>query len=69
MNWICTLAPEKIILGGGIMTRQELFPVVSEKVRALLNGYISAPDIVPPALGTRAGVLGAIALAEALLRV
>jgi fructokinase len=67
VNWICTLSLRKIILGGGIMTRQQLFPAVCEEVRALLNRYIAAPDIVPPALGTRAGVLGAIALAEAML--
>jgi hypothetical protein len=36
-------------------------------VAKLLNGYVTAPDIVPPQLGARAGVLGAIALAEAIL--
>ncbi len=43
-----------------------------EEVRALLNGYIDAPEIlrhietyiVPPGLGERAGILGAIALAH-----
>jgi fructokinase len=42
-------------------------------VQELLNGYIQAPAIideideyiVPPALGDRAGVLGAMALAQA----
>ena len=42
------------------------------KVLDLLNGYVQAPEIlelieyyiVPPALGSRAGVLGAIALAQ-----
>jgi fructokinase len=68
VNWICTLAPEKIILGGGIMLRKALFRMLCEKVDLLLNGYIAAPGIVPPILGVRAGVLGAIALAEAMLR-
>ena len=63
-NWIFTLSPERIILGGGIMQRSELYPMLCEKLSVLINGYIEMPDIVPPALGTRAGVLGAIALAE-----
>ena len=63
-NWICTLSPEKIILGGGIMQRRELFPQLRSRVADLLNRYINPPDIVPPGLGVRAGVLGAIALAE-----
>ena len=42
---------------------QELYPLVQAKVAALLNGYVEAPEIVPPLLGSRAGVLGAIALA------
>ena len=66
-NWICTLSPEKVILGGGIMQRSELFPQLRSRVAELLNRYIDPPDLVPPRLGGRAGVLGAIALAEAAL--
>jgi fructokinase len=65
-NWICTLAPERIILGGGLMRREALLPLVEKRVTALLNGYMHVPEIVPPALGRRAGVLGAIALARQL---
>jgi fructokinase len=67
VNWISTLSPEKVILGGGIMQRSELFPQLRSRVAELLNRYIDAPDLVPPRLGARAGVLGAIALAEAAL--
>jgi fructokinase len=63
VSWTCTLAPERVILGGGIMGREELFPKVRRRVRELLNGYLEPPEIVPAALGMRAGVLGAIALA------
>jgi fructokinase len=63
-NWISTLSPEKVILGGGIMQRSELFPQLRARVGELLNGYIEPPDIVPPRLGARAGVLGAIVLAQ-----
>ncbi|MGD8969199.1 MAG: ROK family protein [Anaerolineae bacterium] len=68
---ICTLSPQRVILGGGVMQRLFLFPMIRSQVRDLLNGYIQAPAIieqidtyiVPPGLGRQAGVLGAIALA------
>ncbi len=71
-NIILTLAPQRIILGGGVMQQPFLFPLVRREVQELLNGYIHATEIleriddyiVPPALGNRAGVLGAIALAQ-----
>ena len=63
VNWICTLSPQRVVLGGGVLRREGLYARVREKVAVLLNGYIAPPEIVPPALGARAGVLGAIALA------
>ncbi len=75
-NLILTLTPRRIILGGGIPQRRFLFPLIREKVLALLNGYVQHADIlehiddyiVPPALGSQSGVLGAIALARAIIR-
>lgn len=72
VNFICVLSPQRIVMGGGVMEQSFLFPLVREKVKMLLNNYIQAPAIlerideyiVPPALGRRAGVLGAIALAQ-----
>jgi fructokinase len=72
VNIICILSPQRIILGGGVMQQSQLFPLVRRRVRELLNGYIPVPAIldqiddyiVPPGLGDRAGVLGAIALAQ-----
>jgi len=71
VNYICTLSPQRIILGGGVMDQPHLFPLVREKTLGYLNGYVQSPAIldhidtyiVPPGLGNRAGVLGAIALA------
>jgi fructokinase len=68
---ICTLAPQRLILGGGVMQQSHLFPRLRSEVRTLLNNYVQVPAlhsridtyIVPPGLGDRAGVLGAIALA------
>jgi fructokinase len=62
VNWICTLSPQKIVLGGGVM-QPHLFPLLRDRVRALLNDYVEAPGIVPSPLEGRSGVLGALALA------
>ncbi len=68
----CVLSPQRIIIGGGVGTAPDLLARVRPQVVALLNGYLNtaavgdgiADYIVPPALGSRSGVLGAIALAE-----
>ncbi len=62
VNWICALSPQIIIMGGGIMKHEGLFPAVRTRVAALMNDYVPIPRIVPPALGDDAGVLGAVAL-------
>ena len=72
VNFITTLSPQRIVMGGGVMQQAQLFPLIRQKVQALLNEYVQAPEIldqidayiVPPGLGSLAGVLGAIALAE-----
>jgi len=68
VSWTCTLSPQRIILGGGIMRRDELFPKITVRLAQLLNGYMEPPDLAAPGLGQRAGVLGAIALATSLPR-
>jgi fructokinase len=70
-NLILTLSPQRIILGGGVMRHSGLFVMIQGRVQQLLNGYVKAQEIlediagyiVPPRLGDKAGVLGAIALA------
>jgi fructokinase len=72
VNVICTLSPQRIILGGGVTQQPALLPLVRRKVQRLLAGYIDAPELgdgidqffVAPVLGDRAGVLGAIELAR-----
>jgi fructokinase len=76
VNVICTLSPQRIILGGGVPKQPTLLPLVREQVRTLLAGYIDAEEldggldefIVAPGLGDRAGVLGAIELARTATR-
>jgi fructokinase len=76
VNFICSVSPQRIIMGGGVMTSGKIFPLVREHVSVLLNNYVRAPQllqaideyIVPPWLGDQAGVLGALALAQQLDR-
>lgn len=64
---ISVLSPERIVLGGGVMNRPGLLALIQSEVSELLNGYLDVtPPISPPGLGSRSGVLGAIALAESL---
>jgi len=64
VNVISALSPQRIILGGGVAKQPMLLPLLRARVGNLLADYIAAPDIVAPALGDRAGVLGAIELAR-----
>lgn len=74
VNLLLPVAPQRIIMGGGVMHQSQLFPMIRTNVQRLLNGYLQVEQvlseidqfIVPPGLGDRAGVLGAIALAEAV---
>jgi fructokinase len=71
-GFIYTLSPERIVLGGGVMGQRQLFPMIHREVKTILNGYVQSPQvlehiedyIVPTGLGGKAGVLGAIALAQ-----
>ncbi len=70
VNLTLTLSPQRIILGGGVMHQSHLFPMIREEVQRLLNGYLPVREltdgigqfIVPPGLGDKAGILGALAL-------
>lgn len=71
-NYVCTLSPEMVVLGGGVMRQPGLLAKVQERVGKLLNNYIDRPQLtekiasylVAPGLGDHAGVLGALALAQ-----
>ncbi len=71
---ICCFSPQKIILGGGVMEQKHLFPKIQKFTREYLNNYVQSDFIinhiedyiVPPGLGNQAGILGAIAMAQAL---
>jgi fructokinase len=69
---ITILAPQRIILGGGVMHGPGMLLAVRRGVQQHLNGYLNVPcllnDIdqylVAPGLGDQAGVLGALALGQ-----
>lgn len=72
---ILMLSPKKIILGGGVMHQNQLFPLIRAEVQQSLNGYVSSEAlrsgiheyIVPPGLGNNAGLCGALALGLAAM--
>jgi fructokinase len=71
-NLTVALSPKRFLLGGGVMQQPHLFALVREEFARLLNGYVRHRDILdgldeyiqPPLLGSQAGVLGALVLAE-----
>jgi fructokinase len=69
LSVVAVLSPERIVVGGGVARRQGLLADVRTQLASLVNGYDGfepAEDFVTaPALGSRSGVLGAIALAAA----
>ena len=76
VNTIVIVSPERIILGGGVMHQQHLFPKVRKRILELLGGYVAAPAItehiddyiVSPGLGDNAGAVGSLMLAKAALK-
>ncbi len=68
-GYILTLSPEMIILGGGIMHQQQLFPMIRSYVKEMLNDYIKTEElndmdhyIVPASLNDDQGIMGALEL-------
>ncbi len=71
VNLVCTLSPQRIIFGGGVMQQTFLLPMIRERTLKLLNDYVRSPAIVEhidsyivtPGLGDNSGIMGALALA------
>jgi len=72
VNITVTLSPQRILLGGGVMQQPQIFELLRADFARLLNGYVQHPEILdrlsdfiqPPGLGSRAGILGSLVLAE-----
>jgi fructokinase len=75
LNVISVLSPQRIVIGGGVMKQPSLLPLVHQSLVELAGGYFDTPAltdgidsfVVAPALGDRAGVLGALELARLVL--
>jgi len=73
VNLTHAYSPEKIVLGGGVMEKQLLFPLIRTEFSRLINRY--APEsiitnvdnfIVPTGLEGKAGMIGALHMAAAV---
>lgn len=73
---VLTVSPHRIVMGGGIMQRPTILPLVHKHVLALLNGYIKVPAITESGIGNyitlspfggNAGLVGACELARLAL--
>jgi fructokinase len=75
-NYIMTLSPQRIILGGGVMQQKHLFPRIRTALKQYLAGYIADTYlndkinqfVVSPRMGQKAGLVGACALAGTCLQ-
>lgn len=65
-NLVACFAPEKIILGGGVMEQPVLLPKIWEKFQSLSAGYWQCDSdlLVSPAMGNQAGIVGALVMAR-----
>ncbi len=69
---VLVASPQRVVAGGGVMERPGLLAAVRSRLIELNAGYLETPMlgeeveryVVAPMLGDRAGVLGAIALAQ-----
>ncbi|MBQ8816406.1 MAG: ROK family protein [Lachnospiraceae bacterium] len=75
VNYIYTYSPQKIILGGGVMHQEQLFPLIREQVQKLNKGYIVTKElqdiehyIVPASLHDDQGIMGALELGVRALK-
>lgn len=70
VNLALTYSPQRIVIGGGVMERASLLPMIRKAYLAQMNAYLGDQTkdiehfIVPAGLGGLAGALGAIALAQ-----
>jgi fructokinase len=70
---VLAYAPERVVLGGGVLQRRALYERIRHHVHAQLGNYVPRSELstsglrgylVSPGLGDRAGLLGALLLAQ-----
>lgn len=70
-NYTCMFSPNKIVLGGGVMHQEQLYPLVRQEYLRIMNGYIATKEvrdiehyIVAPTLNDNQGIIGCLELAK-----
>lgn len=71
VQMIYVLAPDRIVIGGGVMKQKHLIEIIRKKVELKLNGYTfydrlkkMEDFIISPQLGDDAGLVGGLVLAQ-----
>jgi len=66
INIISNHSPDKIIMGGGVMSQKQLFPMIRSNVERAWNNYtplVSLSNLISePGLGTDSGIIGSLSL-------
>ena len=66
INIISNHSPDKIIMGGGVMSQKQLFPMIRSNVERAWNNYtplVSLSNLISePGLGNDSGIIGSISL-------
>eukprot|EP01100_Stratorugosa_tubuloviscum_P000646 TRINITY_DN1140_c0_g1_i1.p1 TRINITY_DN1140_c0_g1~~TRINITY_DN1140_c0_g1_i1.p1 ORF type:complete len:310 (+),score=144.36 TRINITY_DN1140_c0_g1_i1:47-976(+) len=71
-NLALTVSPHQIVFGGGVLQRKILYPLIRQKTKEILAGYLACPKIlnnieeyiIESPFGVNAGLVGAMALAK-----
>lgn len=70
VNYTMIFSPQRIVLGGGVMHQEQLFPLVRSKYKELMSDYIRTKEledldsyIVPYSLNDNQGIMGCLQLA------
>ena len=66
INIISTHSPEKIILGGGVMSQEHLLPMIRNNIAKIWNNFTPLVNlsnlITKPVLGKDSGIIGSLSL-------
>lgn len=70
VNYTLILSPRRILLGGGVMHQEQLFPLIREEYGRMMGGYVRTKElekpeqyIIPYSLNDNQGVMGCLQLA------
>lgn len=71
-NLTVAYAPDVIVLNGGVMHQQQLYPLIRDMFKTIFNDYQPLPEmenyLVPAGLDQNSGIIGGLLLAELALK-